>query len=123
MFNAADIEAAITATSSPSSVSKPGLNSAAGAAATGLAVVFAILIILMLVTSLFKFIFKTSSKTKEENKPSVAAKVETQPVKAEFKPGFDTEDGELVSVIASSIAAYLNTGSGDIKIRSIRKVN
>ena len=90
---------------------------------TGLAVVFAILIILMLVTSLFKFIFKASSKTKEENKPSVAAKVETQPVKAEFKPGFDTEDGELVSVIASSIAAYLNTGSGDIKIRSIRKVN
>ncbi len=92
----------------------------------GLAVVFSILIILMIVTSLFKFIFKNASafEVKETKKASVApAKVEKPAVKAEFKPGFDIEDGELVSVIASSIAAYLNTGSGDIKIRSIRKVN
>ncbi len=90
----------------------------------GMAVVFAVLIILMIVTSTFKFIFKDSS-VKEEKKtaPVAAAKPVAAAPAAEFKPGFDTEDGELVAVIAASISAALNTESGDIKIRSIRKVN
>lgn len=89
----------------------------------GLAVVFLILIILMIVTSLFKFIFKPAEKDEKQEPVQAAAPAEAPKAQAEFKPGFDTEDGELVAVIASSIAAALNTGSGDIKIRSIRKVN
>lgn len=91
----------------------------------GMGVVFSVLLILMIVASLFKYIFKGAAE-KESVKNTVVANnsaAPAQPRTAEFKPGFDTEDGELVAVIASSIAAALNTGSGDIKIRSIRKVD
>jgi len=92
----------------------------------GIVIVFAVLVILMIVATLFKYIFKNAENksAKNENTASKPVTDAVQPApKAEFKPGFDTEDGELVAVIASSIAAYLNTSSGDIKIRSIRKVN
>ena len=90
----------------------------------GMAVVFAVLIILMIVTSTFKFFFKNSSEKKDEKiAPVKAVKPAPAASSAEFKPGFDTEDGELIAVIAASISAALNTESGDIKIRSIRKVN
>ena len=87
----------------------------------GMAVVFSVLIVLLIVTSLFKFVF-SSSKNEQEKNIAKPASVPAKPA-AEFQPGFDTEDGELIAVIASSIAAHLNTGSGDIKIRSIKKVN
>ena len=92
----------------------------------GLAVVFAVLIIIMIVTSLFKFFAKSNanSAAKETATQQPAkAPVVTKTAPAEFKPGFDTEDGELIAVIAASISAALGTESGDIKIRSIRKVN
>lgn len=93
----------------------------------GMLVVFSVLIIIMAVTSLFKFFAKVGNKV-EDNKtaaPKTTSSPEVaQPKKAsEFRPGFDTEDGELVAVIAASISAALGTDSGDIKIRSIRKVN
>lgn len=89
----------------------------------GLAVVFAVLIIIMLVTAILGSLMKNvkdSAPAKQQAAPASAP----APAKArEFVPGFDTEDGELVAVIASSISAYLNTESGNLKIRSIRKVN
>lgn len=92
----------------------------------GLAVVFSVLIIIMLVTSILGAFMKNVKDSAPEKAPA-AAPVNTPsaaPAKArEFVPGFDTEDGELVAVIASSISAYLNTESGNLKIRSIRKVN
>ena len=93
----------------------------------GVAVVFSVLIIIMAVTSLFKFFAKAGNKVEEKknaipqtkNSPEIAQ----SKIPLEFRPGFDTEDGELVAVIAASISAALGTDSGDIKIRSIRKVN
>ena len=93
----------------------------------GLAVVFSVLIILMLVTYLFGVFFKNSSA--EEAKKAESAKISsdnqktTAPAALEFKPGFDTEDGELVAVISAAISSYVGTGSGNLRIRSIRKVN
>lgn len=90
----------------------------------GLAVVFAVLIIIMLVTYILGAFMKNVKDSAPEKAPAAVPVQTPAPAKArEFVPGFDTEDGELVAVIASSISAYLNTESGNLKIRSIRKVN
>ena len=93
----------------------------------GLAVVFSVLIILMLVTYLFGVFFKGSSEAEARKAASSPvstgnAGIGAAPVR-EFRPGFDIEDGETVAVISAAISSYLGTGSGNLKIRSIRKAD
>ena len=91
----------------------------------GVAVVFSVLIILMTVTYLFGVFFKKDSDErhiKEEVVTSSDNGIKT-PSELKFRPGFDTEDGELIAVISAAISSYVGTGSGSLKIRSIKKVN
>ena len=92
----------------------------------GLAVVFSVLIILMTVTYLFGVFFKRSAAEESPAPKQNNVSEEVEKPKAStlsFKPGFDTEDGELIAVISAAISSYVGTGSGNLRIRSIKKVD
>lgn len=94
------------------SLERAGLNTV-----MGLVTVFIMLIFLSFVISLFRFIPKlTENRKKEENKSEPAAETPAPVVQ-------ETDDGELVAVIAAAIAASEGTTTDGFVVRSIRKIN
>ncbi len=79
----------------------------------GLTIVFSVLIILMIILMLFKVIFY---KKNEKKKPIIE---ETAPAQAEAAEN----DEELVAVLTAAVAAYLNTSTYNLKIKSYRRIN
>lgn len=89
----------------------------------GLGVVFIVLIFLSFVISLFKYIPNPELKQKEEAKKAAAAPAPAPAVLAAPAAESQTDDGELVAVIAAAIAAAEGTSPDGFVVRSIRKVN
>lgn len=87
----------------------------------GMGTVFVVLIFLSFIISLFGFIpaiekkFKTGAK-EEAAKPAVPAPVQAEPSVTE-----ETEDEELVAVIAAAIAAAEGTSTDGFVVRSIKR--
>ena len=86
----------------------------------GVGIVFCVLLFLCFLISMFKFVSKLSGEGKKEQKkaPAPAAPVVTAEAPAE-----ETDDLELVAVIAAAIAAAENTSTDSFVVRSIKKVN
>ena len=88
----------------------------------GVGTVFVMLILLSLLISLFRFIPNPEAKKAAEAKAAKeaqAAVIAAAPVQAEENLA---DDGELVAVIASAIAAAEGTTTDGFVVRSIRKV-
>lgn len=85
--------------------------------ATGVIIVFSVLIILMLTMMAMKKIFY-----KEEKSPKAAQAAKPEPVAAPAPVAAPTEDPNLVAVIAAAVAAYLNTSTYNLKVRSFRRI-
>ena len=92
----------------------------------GIGTVFVMLILLSLLISLFRFIANPEAKKAAEAKAAKAAKeaeaaaiAQTAPAQAEENLA---DDGELVAVIATAIAAAEGTTTDGFVVRSIRKV-
>lgn len=83
----------------------------------GVGIVFIILIFLSCLISLFKYVGKLSGEGKKEEKKASAPAPAAAPVVEE------TDDLELVAVIAAAIAAAENTSTDSFVVRSIKKVN
>ena len=89
----------------------------------GMGTVFVVLILISGIISAFKVIPKIQAKfsKKEEKKEAAPAPVEAVPV---VEAADESDDLELVAVIAAAIAAYEGASSTDgFVVRSIRKVN
>ena len=95
------------------SLERAGLNTL-----MGVGIVFIILIFLSCLISLFKYVGKLSGEDKKEQKKAPAAVVQTAAPVVE-----ETDDLELVAVIAAAIAAAENTSTDSFVVRSIKKVN
>jgi sodium pump decarboxylase gamma subunit len=83
--------------------------------AMGMGTVFVMLIIISLIISCFTFINKAQKKS--ENKPAAAAPAPV--VAAPAAP--QTDDLELVAVIAAAIAAATGSSTDDFVVRSIKR--
>ncbi len=93
-------------------MAKAGLNTI-----TGIAIVFAILILLSLLIYCFRFVslFENKvKKTKVENLKTPVAQVSETVVE-------ETDDTELIAVIAAAIAASTGTSTDDFVVRSIKR--
>ena len=88
----------------------------------GLGTVFVILIILIFVISLFRFVPGSGAAKKKEKKeaPALAPVQVAAPVVEAVQ---ETDDTELVAVIAAAIAAAEGTTTDGFVVRSIRKIN
>ena len=95
------------------SLERAGLNTL-----MGVGIVFIILIFLSFLISLFKYVGKLSGEDKKEQKKAPAPVVQTAAPVVE-----ETDDLELVAVIAAAIAAAENTSTDSFVVRSIKKVN
>ena len=93
------------------SLERAGLNTV-----MGVGIVFIILIFLSCLISLFKYVGKLSGEGKKEEKKASAPAPAAAPVVEE------TDDLELVAVIAAAIAAAENTSTDGFVVRSIKKV-
>lgn len=86
----------------------------------GIGTVFVMLVFLSFIIYLFKFVpGLVDRKKKEEAKPAAPAPVAAAPVAAVE----ETDDTELIAVIAAAIAASEGTSPDGFVVRSIRKVN
>lgn len=84
----------------------------------GLGTVFAVLVLLIFLITMFKYIPGSGAqqaKAKKEETPAPAA-VPTAPVQ-------ETDNSELIAVIAAAIAASEGTSTDGFVVRSIRKIN
>ncbi|SEI41282.1 sodium pump decarboxylases, gamma subunit [Lachnospiraceae bacterium A10] len=93
-------------------MAKAGLNTI-----TGIAIVFAILILLSLLIYCFRFVslFENKvKKTKVENVKTPVAQVSETVVE-------ETDDTELIAVIAAAISASTGTSTDDFVVRSIKR--
>ena len=86
----------------------------------GVGIVFCVLLFLCFLISMFKFVSKLSGEGKKEQK---AAPAPAAPVVTAAAPAEETDDLELVAVIAAAIAAAENTSTDSFVVRSIKKVN
>lgn len=86
----------------------------------GVGIVFCVLLFLCFLISLFKYVSKLSGEDKKEQKKAPAPAV---PVVTAAAPAEETDDLELVAVIAAAIAAAENTSTDSFVVRSIKKVN
>ncbi len=84
----------------------------------GIGIVFLILLFLTFLISLFKYIGKISGEDKKKEQKAQTPAVQTAAPVAE-----ETDDLELVAVIAAAIAAAENTSTDSFVVRSIKKVN
>lgn len=87
----------------------------------GLGIVFAMLLFLTVVISLFRFLGRIEEKSQPEAEvipePPVPAKMYPRPAVKE------TDDQELIAVIAAAVAAYEGTSADRFVVRSIKKAN
>jgi sodium pump decarboxylase gamma subunit len=83
--------------------------------AMGMGTVFVMLIIISLIISCFTFINKAQKKS--ESKQAAPAPVAAAPVAAAPQ----TDDLELVAVIAAAIAAATGSSTDDFVVRSIKR--
>lgn len=81
----------------------------------GLSIVFSVLIILMIVLALFKVIFYRAPK--KEIKPVTTA------VSVNETAQEDTDEDELIAVLAAAVAASLNTSTYNLRIKSYRRTD
>ena len=92
----------------------------------GMGTVFCVLILICLIISCFKFIGKaqnTTSKKASEEEKSAPVEQKEAPVIVQEEVYEETDDLELVAVIAAAIAASEGTSSVDgFVVRSIRKI-
>ena len=86
----------------------------------GVGIVFCVLLFLCFLISMFKFVSKLSGEGKKEQKKAPAP---AAPVVTAAAPAEETDDLELVAVIAAAIAAAENTSTDSFVVRSIKKVN
>lgn len=86
--------------------------------AMGMGTVFVMLIIISLIISCFTLINKVQSKAESKN-TAVAAPAAAPAAPAQAAP--QTDDLELVAVIASAIAAATGTSTDDFVVRSIKR--
>ena len=86
----------------------------------GVGIVFCVLLFLCFLISMFKFVSKLSGEDKKEQKKAPAP---AAPVVTAAAPAEETDDLELVAVIAAAIAAAENTSTDRFVVRSIKKVN
>ena len=87
----------------------------------GLGIVFAMLLFLTAVISLFRFLGRIEEKSQPEAEvipePPVPVQMQPQPAVEE------TDNKELIAVIAAAIAAYEGTSADRFVVRSIKKAN
>lgn len=89
----------------------------------GVGIVFIVLVFLSFIISLFKFIGAAADKSMvshEAPKPIPPASVQAPTVESALE---ETDDTELIAVIAAAIATAENTSTDSFVVRSIRKVN
>lgn len=99
------------------SLQRAGLNTM-----MGVGIVFVVLVFLSFVISLFRFIGAASDKSMVSNE--APKPIPPAPVQAPAAPAAaETDDTELIAVIAAAIAAAENTTTDSFVVRSIRKVN
>lgn len=94
------------------------MKSAAVNTVMGVGTVFTVLIFLVFVISLFKYVGKIGGKKEEPKKVVQKAAPVAAPAEED-----QTDDLELVAVIAAAIAASENTSTDSFVVRSIKKVN
>lgn len=91
----------------------------------GIVVVFITLLFISYVISLFKYISVFEKKAAAKKAGSVTEEVQEEPPVVPVVE--ETDDLELIAVITAAIGAYEeaqgNAVSGDLVVRSIRKVN
>ncbi len=87
--------------------------------AMGMGTVFVMLIIISLIISGFTLINKAQSKAESRKAAAVPAPVAAPAAPAQAAP--QTDDLELVAVIASAIAAATGTSTDDFVVRSIKR--
>lgn len=87
----------------------------------GVGIVFCVLVFLCFLISMFKYVNKLSGEDKKEQKKAPAPVA--APAVAAAAPVEETDDLELVAVIAAAIAAAENTSTDSFVVRSIKKVN
>lgn len=93
-------------------MAKAGMNTA-----MGMGTVFVMLIIISLIISCFTFINKAQKKSEEKKAVSApAAPAAAAPVEA-----LQTDDLELVAVIAAAVAAATGSSTDDFVVRSIKR--
>lgn len=89
-------------------------------AVLGLATVFAVLIIIMIALMIMTKIFAPTKK--EAPKPKEEPKIQTPPPADKQEPVKNSDDSELVAVIAAAIASYLDKPVSSLKIKSYRRL-
>jgi len=102
-------------------ITKAGMNTL-----LGMGTVFSVLILIALIISCFKIINIIESAAKEKEAKKVAANNEKEIEKIDSAPAVvetQTDDNELIAVIAAAIAASEgNADPGSFVVRSIRKI-
>lgn len=93
-------------------MAKAGMNTA-----MGMGTVFVMLIIISLIISCFTFINKAQKKAEEKKAVSAPA----APVAAPAVAAPQTDDLELVAVIAAAVAAATGSSTDDFVVRSIKR--
>lgn len=92
----------------------------------GVGIVFIVLVFLSFIISLFRFIGAAADKSMvshEAPKPIPPAPIQAPAASAVQNSPEETDDTELVAVIAAAIAASENVPTDSFVVRSIRKVN
>lgn len=87
----------------------------------GMGTVFLVLIFISLIISCFKFINEFENRAKKAAPAPVAAPVPAPAVPAAAKEEDLTDDLELVAVITAAIAAFDNTSTDGLVVRSIKR--
>lgn len=93
-------------------MAKAGMNTA-----MGMGTVFVMLIIISLIISCFKFVNKAQNKSESKK----AASAPAAPVAVPAVPASQTDDLELVAVIAAAVAAATGSSTDDFVVRSIKR--
>lgn len=96
----------------------------------GMGMIFAVLSILWGILALMKFIMVGKSpKAKKAEKPSAIAEVIEESAAVIEESAADTDDGELVAIIAAAVAAYRESEglgeeyTGGFRVVSFRRAN
>ena len=92
----------------------------------GIGIVFVMLVFLSLLISLFKYVPKLEeafTKKGKKEEPKAEKKVAPAPAAAPAATVPETDDKELIAVIAAAIAAAEGTSTDSFVVRSIKKIN